>query len=150
MLHRRIWTLNWKKDWKKQPPEVFYENGVLKNFVKFTWKHLCRSLKPATLLKKRLRLSYFPVNFTKFLRTPFLQNTSRRLLLWIWENAEHKKLRIQTFFRSEICLRDIKFCFISCQNCVSYPKLPTASFEKLWEKLWEVEIFIMLWLPRFP
>ena len=25
-------------------PEVFYKKGVLKNFVKFTGKHLCQSL----------------------------------------------------------------------------------------------------------
>ena len=31
---------------------------------------------PATLLKKRLWHRCFPVNFAKFLRTPFLQNTS--------------------------------------------------------------------------
>ena len=30
----------------------------------------------ATLLKKRLWRRCFPVNFAKFLRTPFLQNTS--------------------------------------------------------------------------
>ena len=37
----------------------------------------------ATLLKKRLWCKSFPVNFVKFLRTPFLQNTSVRLLLFI-------------------------------------------------------------------
>ena len=37
--------------------------------------------RPATLLKKILWQSYFPVNFVKFLRAPFLQNTSRWLLL---------------------------------------------------------------------
>ena len=31
---------------------------------------------PGTLLKERLWHRYFPVNFAKFLRTPFLQNTS--------------------------------------------------------------------------
>ena len=36
---------------------------------------------PATLLKKRLWHKCFPVNFVKFSRTPFSQNTSRRLLL---------------------------------------------------------------------
>ena len=36
---------------------------------------LSRSSRP-TLLKKRLCRRYFPVNFTKFLRTTFLQNTS--------------------------------------------------------------------------
>ena len=34
-----------------------------------------------SLLKKRLWHRCFPVNFVKFLRTPFLQNTSGQLLL---------------------------------------------------------------------
>ena len=55
--------------------------GVLRNFTKFTGKHLCQSLSPATLFKKRLRHSCFPVTFVKFLRTPFLQRTSGRLFL---------------------------------------------------------------------
>ena len=38
-------------------------------------------LRPVTLLKKRLWHVYFPVNVMKFLRTPFLQNTSGRKLL---------------------------------------------------------------------
>ena len=54
------------------------KNDVLRNFTKFTAKHLCQSvffnkiagLRPATLLKKRLWHRYFPVNFAKFLRTP--------------------------------------------------------------------------------
>ena len=39
----------------------------------------CR--RPGTLLKKRLCQRYFPVSFTKILRTPFLQNISWRLVL---------------------------------------------------------------------
>ena len=54
------------------------EKGVLRNFTKFTGKHLCqglffnklRDLRSATLLKKNLWLRCFPVNFAKFLRTP--------------------------------------------------------------------------------
>ena len=38
-------------------------------------------LMPATLLKKRLWHSCFLVHVVKFLRTPFSQNTSGRLLL---------------------------------------------------------------------
>ena len=56
------------------------KKGVLKNFAKFTGKHLWQSLfynkvaglTPATLLKKRLWHRCFPVDFVKFLRTPFL------------------------------------------------------------------------------
>ena len=43
-------------------PEMFYKKGALRNFTKFTGKHLCQSLffnkvaglRPATVLKKRL------------------------------------------------------------------------------------------------
>ena len=67
----------------------FTQKGVLRNFTKFTGKHLCQSifynkvasLRPATLLKKRHWHRCFPVNFVKFLTTPFLQNTSGRMLL---------------------------------------------------------------------
>ena len=48
------------------------KNRVLRNFAKFTGKHLCQ---------KRRRHRYFPVNFAKFLRIIFLQNTSGRLFL---------------------------------------------------------------------
>ena len=50
------------------------KKGVLRNFGKFTGKHLCECLffnkvagQPATLLKKRLRHKRFPVNFAKYL-----------------------------------------------------------------------------------
>ena len=55
--------------------EVFCRKDVLRNFAKFTGKHLCQSLflnKVAglTVLKKRFRHRCFPVNFAKFLRIP--------------------------------------------------------------------------------
>ena len=55
--------------------------GVLRNFTKFTVKHLCQSQpKACNFIKKRLWYRCFPVNFAKFLSAPFLQNTSGRLL----------------------------------------------------------------------
>ena len=74
---------------QNQPPEVFYKKDVLRNFTTFKGEHLCQSLffnkaaslRPATLLKKRLGHRCFPVNFAKFPRTLFLQSTSGRLLL---------------------------------------------------------------------
>ena len=45
------WYVIVSSSWK-QPLEVFYKIGVLKNFTKFIGKHLCHSL--TTLLKKRL------------------------------------------------------------------------------------------------
>ena len=59
-------------------PDVFCKKAFLRNFVKFTGKHLCpglffnkvAGLKFATLLKKRLWHTCFTMNFVKFLRTP--------------------------------------------------------------------------------
>ena len=68
-------------------PEGFCKKGVLRNFAKFKGKHLCQSLffnkRPVTLLKKRLCYVCFPVNFAKFLRTRFLAEHLRWLLLSI-------------------------------------------------------------------
>ena len=65
-------------------PDVFCKKGFLKSFTKSTGKHLCwsiffnkvGSLRPSSLLKKRLRHQCFPVNFAEFLRTLFLPNIS--------------------------------------------------------------------------
>ena len=60
------------------------KKGVLKNFDKFTGKHLCSSfffnkVTGRTLLKKRLQNRCFPVNFRNFLRTGFFTENLRRL-----------------------------------------------------------------------
>ena len=67
--------------------EVFRKKGVLKNFAIFTRKYLCWSLFDVfwvNFIKKRLQHRYFPVNITKFLRTPILKN--------IWERLHLKQL----------------------------------------------------------
>ena len=55
------------------------KKDVLRNFAKFTRKHLCQSLFINKVLKRDSGTG-FPVNFAKFLRTTFLQNTSGQLL----------------------------------------------------------------------
>ena len=68
---------------------VLLEKVLLETSQKFTGKQLCQGLflnkvvgpRPATLLKKRHWHICFSVNFSKFLTTPFLQNTCGRLLL---------------------------------------------------------------------
>ena len=53
---------------QKQSSGVFCEKGVLKNYAKFTGKHMCHSL----FFNKVAGLRPFLVNFVKFLRTTFL------------------------------------------------------------------------------
>ena len=76
--------------------------------------------RPATLLKKRLWHRCFPVNFSNFLRTHFLHNTSRRLLLAIlmklltWVTAW--SVQIRSYFWSV-------FSYIQSE----YRKIPTRN-----------------------
>ena len=92
---------NLKLLFRSSRQEVFCKKGALRSFAKFTGKHVCQSLlfnivaslRPATLLKKRLWHRCFPVNFVKFLRTPFLQNTSGRLLLHVLNHLIGAMLR---------------------------------------------------------
>ena len=84
-----VQTLNKTSRVRSSRQEVFCKKSVLRNFEKFTGKYLCQSLlfnkvaglRLATLLKRRLWHRRFPLNFAKFLRTPFLTEHIRWLLL---------------------------------------------------------------------
>ena len=98
---------------QNQPPGVFYKKGVLKNFTKFTeslFFNKVAGLRPETLLKKSVWHRYFHVNFAKFLRTRFLQNTSGRLLL-----SRHGPDKLEAF---ELLKSVLIYCFrMSSQRC---------------------------------
>ena len=55
---------------QRQPPEVFYRKGGLKNFSKFTGKHVSQS----QFIKMKFWYMCFSVNSEKLLRTTFLQD----------------------------------------------------------------------------
>ena len=59
---------------------------------------------PATLLKKRLWHWCFPVNFAKFLRTPFSNNTFGQLLLMLLILYLSTTIRIQFWIIKEMFL----------------------------------------------
>ena len=69
------WSLYFSS--RSSRPEVFCKKGVLRNFTKFTEKHLCQSL----FFNKDAGCRCFPVNFAKFLRTSFFIEQIWRLLL---------------------------------------------------------------------
>ena len=81
-------VLKWT--FQKQSREVFCKKGALRNFAKFTWKHLCQSLflnKVAGIrllrkaIKKETLEQVFSCEYCEISKNTFLQNTSRRLLL---------------------------------------------------------------------
>ena len=70
------------------------------------YRQFPRHLSHATLLKKRLSHRCSSVNFAKFLRTPFLQSTSGRLLLHV--KATKNTLIITSIYN--ILSKDWKEC----------------------------------------
>ena len=70
------------------------KKGVFRNFAKFRGKRQCQSLFFTKVAG--LRHKYFPMNFAKFLKPSFSQNTPDRLLLNGFKRS--RKLYFDTFF----------------------------------------------------
>ena len=122
------------------------KKGVLRNFAKFTGKRLCH--RPVTSLKKRLWYRCFPVSFAKFLRTPFLQNTSRQLFL---KKAMYKKLtyfKAWTVSKHTMCWQNNNFNIQ--RNPWAIVKHSNYSFNKiqLLQKRQFVNYFVKKWNTR--
>ena len=90
---KKIQNCVWKKIheglFRSSRSQVFFKIGVLKNFPKFTGKHLLwiffliklQARRPATVLKKRFQYMCFRVNIAKFLRKAFFIENLRWFLL---------------------------------------------------------------------
>ena len=73
LKHRRLLDFS---DTSKNPSQMFFKIGVLKKFAILQGKHLCWSHLLINFIKIRLQCSCFSGNNAKFLKTPFLQNTT--------------------------------------------------------------------------
>ena len=62
------WRLEQKCSLNRRSPEVYCKKGVLKNFAKFTGKHLCQSL----FFKKETLAQMFSCEFCKIFKSTFL------------------------------------------------------------------------------
>ena len=81
-----------------EPSRTFYNEALLRNIYLFLCKihkktpvleshfNKVTGLYPATSLKERTPTQVFSGEFCEILKTPFLQNTSRRLLLFYGKN----------------------------------------------------------------
>ena len=78
-------------------------------------------MRPATLLKKRIWHWCFPVNFAKFLRTPFLTKYLWWLLLIIWtlhfKQRSQPKRSIQ--FDAQVFLEEFQDLLVQCHFIAS-------------------------------
>ena len=100
---------------------VFVE--ISQNSQENTWARvsfLITLQAPATLLKKRLWLRCFPMHFVKFLRVPYLENTSGGSFYWRISNLTLKKRKVtflDWFINGFLFMSSM---FMSNQNKVRY------------------------------
>ena len=92
--------------------------SVKKKFVSFklqiwaTLKGAALKKLQATLLKKKLWLRYFPVNFAKFLRTPFFTEHIWRLLLRSGETEPKNEENEISDHNHQVKIIIPYFCFV--------------------------------------
>ena len=96
----------------------------VRNFATLTGKHLCQSLflvklQTSSPAKMRLWHRCFPVNFAKFLRTPFFKNTSGDCF-WLLTNANLKNL--YWWCHSIVLLLTKEFFSQSFHSCKLFPE----------------------------
>ena len=122
--------------WKRQPQEVILHKITQKQPSEVFCKK--QRLRPTTLLKKRLWHRCFPVNFAKFLRVPFLRNTSGRLLLitfhWFVPSTSRKRAPWKGHFFCKLagCIAsNLLFHYCMFSSSVSQENLRWWSFEKI-------------------
>ena len=87
---------------QKQPPEVFYKKGVLKNFTKFTGKHLYQSLFLIKLQASDLQLygketlaQVFSCEFCEIFKNTFFTGH-------LWATASGYKINFRIIFEATI------------------------------------------------
>ena len=95
--------------YRSSRPEVFCKKGVLRNFAKFTGKHLCHSLcfnkvvgLLATSFKKILWRRCFLVNFCEISKNTFFYRTPMVAASVFRRNTKHKKDENTRIERKEI------------------------------------------------
>ena len=99
---------------------------MMKVFVKILTLQCLVSTKRSHILKH----GCFPVNFAKFLRTPFLQNTSGRLLLCLsirfWNKGKFWDIIGQTCQHNQQKFSDI-WGAVMAENCKTYGGSPQTA-----------------------
>ena len=103
---------------QKQPPEVLYNKGVLRNLAKFTGKQLCQSF----FFNKETLTQVFSCEFCEisrnnfFYRTPLVAASSNQFYFSWWFQREQKFNNSLKFVYIRLNLLKLWWQFFSCQS----------------------------------
>ena len=76
---------------RKQPPELFYKKGVLRNFAKFTGKHL----EACKFIKKETPAQVFSCQFFEIFKNTFFTNFLSGISDCNWTRTHNRLVRVQ-------------------------------------------------------
>ena len=145
---------------QKQPLEVFWKNGVLKNSQKFAGKHLCQSF--CFNLLKEFLTQVFSVNFGKFLRTPIFKNNSRQPLLKELATKSYKhtmklvftEINVKNWKKFSEGVQFFKTCWHTACKFTNYrvkkmigmdEKYFSGKFKSFPKSIYSLQIWLMQW-----
>ena len=115
---------------QKQPPDVFFKEGVLRNFAKFARKHLCQSL----FFNKDAGLQLV-CNFIK-------KETLAQVL-----SCEFCEISKNTFFKEH--MRWLLLSFVNCLGYLSWHKSNARELRRSLYLLWNLHtVFLPIRSPR--
>ena len=118
------------KDCKQKQPRGALSEKVFSAISQNSQENTCArslffskvaGLRAATLLRKRLWHRCFPVNFVKFLRTPFLQNTSGGQFLWSSDRLRLCKVSVNLFklYQSLLFMQIVNWIIVPFFLCIA-------------------------------
>ena len=92
-------------------PEVFCKKGALRNFAKFTAKHLCQNLFFRTVLKMRIWLRCIPMNLVKFPSTTFFRGLLNKMQVFQKDHLDLMYIILRFFWSSDIKFQSFAIAF---------------------------------------
>ena len=122
-------TLTWFSNFRSRHRRCSVRKGVLKNLTKFTGKHMCQI---CFLLKKRLWHRCFPVNFAKFLRTPFLTEH-------LWQFYSCSFLLFHKRRKTFICRLRKHQSLYQCKKLSPVLRCIFVMFYAIWQDFWNLK-----------
>ena len=139
-----IWktSQNSQIDTRSSHPEVFLSKDVLKNFAKFTDKHLCRSLlfnkvagwKPETVRGSHWRCSVNYIGVFKKAHCRFI-DLLRNRCYWILDKLHRRKPVLESLFNKATVPRTCNFIKEDSDTGASLWNLQTFRIYKFSEQL---------------
>ena len=121
----KLGNYNYSTNFRSSHRRCSIKKAILKHFVIFTEKHLCRGLffnkvaahLACTLIKKRLQHRYYLANIWKFIGRTILKNIIERLHCWkvFCEKVFH--------IRSELCKRTCWLHGLLCERMLKLVKI---------------------------